>query len=362
MAVRNAGGSRFDSWSKGLCGLLVAFTVGLVVLGLSERPAPVVDASSMHIAVGRTDNALYRATIERMQNGDNYYRAASAEQARRGYPVRPVMTVREPTLSYAAVAVGGVAHLRYVLIVLGIAAALCLLVTTEGIATGRPSWWLSMVAASTALAAAFSPKMVVIHEVWAMLFMIISLVLTLHGRPRTSAAFGLLAVLVRELAFPFVAVMLVLAWREKRRRDIRAWAVVVGVFVVAYAAHAVMVLALTEPGSVKSPGWAAFGGWPFVLETIRSSCALLAMPVAVTAVAVPLALLGWVSKPGVIADRVLLVLAIYLPLFMVIGQPWNSYWGLLYTALLLPGLAYAPFAAVSLWKRLREPAKEIVFT
>lgn len=344
--------SRFDDWPRAACiGLLVAL-VALIGLGMVEAPSPVVNAETLHVDADRTDHALYWAIVVRMENGDDYYHAASLEQSNRGYPLRPIMTVREPTLSYAALAVGGLSHLRFVLVGLGLAAGVAMLITTEGLATGRPSWVMSLMAFSAALMMIFGKETLVMHEVWAMLFMILALVASANGRPRSAAVLGLLAALFRELAFPFLLVMAVLAWRERNTRELRAWLVSIALFIAAYAAHAALVLGQTSGNGVTSPGWLVFGGWAFVLESVRATSVLMVAPIAVSAVVVPLALIGWLSRVGRLADRVVLLLGCYVMTFIVIGRPENSYWGLLYTAILLPGLGFAPRALMSLAQRL----------
>lgn len=352
--------SRFDSWPKWLCCALIVLTLSVITIGLVETPTPVTDNSALPI--DKTDNGLYLAIIDRVKGGDGYYEAAVSEQGQRGYPLRPVMTVREPALSYIGAALRSQTTMHLTLVALAVIASILMLVRTERLSSGLLSWSMAMIFFGGGIAVAFTHNFVVIHEVWAVVFMIFALVASGARRPYASAAFGLVAVLVRELAFPFLIVMLVLAWRERRLREVRAWAVSIAIFAMGYAVHAAMVLSHTSSDQLHAPGWVKFGGWAFVLETVRFSSVLHALPVAVTAVVVPLALLGWISKRGEFADRVILLMAMYIPVFMVLGRPWNSYWGLLYTALLLPGLAFAPFAAVSLWKRLREPSRETILT
>ncbi len=45
---------------------------------------------------GAGDAALYRAQLDRMQNGEGYYQAVLAEQTAQGYPTRSVFNWRTP--------------------------------------------------------------------------------------------------------------------------------------------------------------------------------------------------------------------------------------------------------------------------
>src|SRR5690606_27467913 len=91
----------------------------------------------------------------------------------------------------------------------------------------------------------------------------------------------------------------------------------------------------------SSPGWLVFGGWPFIVGSVRSVTALLAFPLWVSAVIVPLSLTGWIFNHHEVSGRIpFAILGFVLP-FMFIGRPDNDYWAILYAALLVPGLAFS---------------------
>jgi hypothetical protein len=71
------------------------------------------------------------------------------------------------------------------------------------------------------------------------------------------------------------------------------------------------------------------------------SSVLSIAPAVVTAVLVPLALFGWLFA-GAAMRAAPWVCAAFVACFLVLGRGENTYWGLLYTALLLAGLAFAP--------------------
>ena len=351
-----ADGSRFDAWARWPAAALllvvgVVILVGVVLGGSAQVP-------SADLPDSKTDTALYEAIITRVQHGENYYEAAAIEQRERGYALRPAMAMREPTLSYAAAAVGGIKPLRVVKLLFGIAAVLVMVLTLERLSRGRVMWWAAAGLTAGSAAALFAPRYVVLHESWAALFIMVSLLVRREGRSAVpSVICGLLAVAVRELAFPFMVVMALLAWFEGRRREFWQWVVAGGIFLMGYSVHYGLVLSHTTVADTVSQGWLAAGGWPFALGTIRESSPLSTVPFWVTAVVVPLALLGWASLRGPFATRVFVVIASFLVIFMVIGRPENWYWGVMYVPLVGAGLAFAPSALWVLAKRSWLPAE-----
>jgi hypothetical protein len=86
---------------------------------------------------------------------------------------------------------------------------------------------------------------------------------------------------------------------------------------------------LVRPGDLASPGWLALGGWHFVLRTLRMNVALLLAPQRLTAIAVPLGLLGLLTRRRALGDRIALTVLGYSFAFLFIGRPSNFYWGFL---------------------------------
>lgn len=349
-------GSRFDDWARLPAAVLllvvgVVIAVGILMGGNAQVPQADLPDS-------KTDTALYEAIITRVQDGENYYTAAAIEQRERGYPLRPALTMREPTLAYAAAAVGGVKHLRVINLLLGVAAGLVMVLKLEQISRNRMMWWAAAGLTAGSAAAVVEPRFVVMHEAWAALFIVCSLLVRREGRSAVpSVVFGFLAVAVRELACPFILVMALLAWSEGKRREFWQWLAASALFLIGYSFHFGLVLSHTIGADTESQGWLKVGGWPFALGTIRESSPLSTVPFWVTAVVVPLALLGWASKRGPFSNRVFAVIASFLVIFMVIGRPENWYWGILYAPLVGAGIAFAPAAVLVLASRLRLPAK-----
>ena len=97
----------------------------------------------------------------------------------------------------------------------------------------------------------------------------ISLSLAAHARGNVmiSVITGTLAVFIRELALPFVLIMLFLAWKERRQGETLGWLAGVTAFSLALTYHASIVSGLLTPEDQINRSWVQFNGWPFVLST-----------------------------------------------------------------------------------------------
>ena len=320
-----------------LAGLLCLIALGLV---LAARP----DAVTMRtVSPDRSDVLLYKRIAERVAAGDAYYRAATEEQRANGYPLRPFVTVRLPTLAWLQASLGPT----------GIRLALCGLLGVAWLAFRRrlaatlpPGGVLSgaSVLAAAGLLPLLSAALPYVHEAWAGGLILLSL--ALRTRERWVAAFlvGLFAAAIRELAVPYLCAMAALALVEGRRRESAAWAGAVAAAAAGIAAHAAAVSGYVTALDPASPGWASAGGWSFILSMVLNGTVMILTPAPVIAVAVPLCLLGWAAWPAPLGPRACLVLGGYVAAFTLIGRPDNAYWGLLLGPLLLPGLALAPRA------------------
>lgn len=344
-------GSRFDGWRRRPAIVVLALVGLLIIYGIltsgSVHDAPKVPDG------GRTDTDLYSAIIARVHDGENFYSAAADEQRAGGYPLRPAIVVREPTLAYAGAVLGGSTGLQRILIALGAIMSIAMIERLERLAPGRYSWWASVVLTGLFASSLFEPTYSVLHEAWAAMLILLALLSRSLPTFWPSVIFGFLAVAVRELALPLLVVMAFFAWREGKSNEAKAWLAAIALFVLGYAAHMALVLSVTGATDPESQGWLRFGAWSFDLSTVRSPTVLSFAPAWVTAVVVPLALLGWASRRSEIATRVVALLALYFLAFFIIGRPENWYWGILYVSLIGGGLAFAPSALVALIRASR---------
>jgi uncharacterized membrane protein len=151
---------------------------------------------------------------------------------------------------------------------------------------------------------------------------------------------------LRELALPFVLVALVLAWREKRWREVGAWCAGLAAFGVFFTWHAWQVQRhLTGLEFAEHDGWLQLGGPVFVIRTCQMNLWLFKLPGWIALIYLVMCLLGFARSQETIGHLIGSTVFVYLLTFLIVGKPFNEYWGLLYVALLPWGLVRFPQAA-----------------
>jgi hypothetical protein len=156
-----------------------------------------------------------------------------------------------------------------------------------------------------------------------------------------AVAFGLVAVLIRETAGLYLALMAAIAWIEGDRREALGWAAAIGVLAVAVGLHAHAVAQVVRPLDPASPGWSGLLGFGFFVRTMTISTALGLAPLWLAAPLVGLAVFGWAAWRDPLGLRVLAVTAAYALVLALFGRTDTFYWGLLVAPTLLVGLAFA---------------------
>lgn len=320
--------------------VLLAFAAAMAAsLAASFGPAPAPAFVATHSDEG--DAALYRRIAERVQDGEGYYAAASAELRARGYPLRPALAFRPPTLTLLLAWLGSDTAR---LLVIRLLAGAVLLAWWRALEREGHGWRVvapALVLLWTGLAVAIGQEGVVWHEVWASLLIALSVALREPGRWRRSVCFALLALLVRELALPYLVIAGALAWAEGARREALAWAAAIAAAALLFLLHAHLAGQHLFPGDPSSQGWMRVGGWPFVLATARWNALANAAPAALIAILVPASLFGLLAWRGPTGARLFLTAGTYVAAFAIFGRPDNHYWGLIDAPLLPLGLAFA---------------------
>jgi len=141
---------------------------------------------------------------------------------------------------------------------------------------------------------------------------------------------------------------------DGRYGELIAWAAGLALFACYFLWHYHMVhthVAATD--TFYRDGWLQFGGVPFVLATAGFSGMLLARPLWITAVLLPLCILGLAAWDGRAGDRIRFTVAAYLVIYLFVGKAFDVYWGALYTPLMMLGLPFVPSAIVDLAAALR---------
>ena len=325
--------TRFDHLTRGkaisvVVLVLLAITMG-IVWGVAEPKA----FRTTPVGLGGGDSALYARINADVTSGEPYYHAAVREQRRWGYVLKPALTVREPTLAMAMAKLADVPARRLALRLLSV---VVLIVWGWRIHTlyGKPVFTVLAVLSFADLAYLF-------HECWAGLLIVLSLGLYHPRRWGPSVAIGFLAVMVRELALPYLAMMAVFAIFERRRGEALAWALAIGFFAAFMIWHGHQVAALLQPGDRSSHGWLAFGGWPFLLLLTKWNGLLICAPSLLVASVVPLMLVGAVGWGGGLGARVAGLCFGYSIAFLVVGRLDNAYWGLFSAPIMALSLPWA---------------------
>ena len=176
-------------------------------------------------------------------------------------------------------------------------------------------------------------------------------------RPFWGFAAAILALVIRELAAPYVVICIYFAWQGRRTAELWAWLGGLAVFAGYFVWHAAMVHAQLGPDDIAyRDSWIQFGGPGFVLATAAFNGVFIAEPLWATAILLPLCVVGLIAWRGPGSCRVGVTVAAYLCLFAIVGKRFNDYWGGLYTPLMMMGVAFLPAGVRDLVGALRGPA------
>jgi hypothetical protein len=344
--IPSSAGSRFEGIRPGAARLLLVLTGCLMAYGIWVHAS--TQKLIQAVPFDKTDYALYSRIVDRVRAGEGYYDAAGAELRAGGYPTRPFLTWRTPTVACVLgrlPKLEGAAFLLF-MAAMAVPAGAGLLLWSTAVKTQAGPWlrWIGSAALGLQLlvTTGVAPFQ---HEAWGGLLVALSLGSHACGLWPISVAAGVLAVFVRELALPLPLIMLALAWWRRRKAETVAWLVGLAAFAAFLGVHAWMVSAHVTPADRMGPGWLQMGGWPFVLKTARANVLLLWTPSWVAGLALPLVLLGLAGWPGPTGGRVFLLVACYVVSFLFVGRPAvHAYWGMMYAPLLALGAIFVPGA------------------
>lgn len=331
-------------WSRRRATVVTALAVWFVTAWWSApaatRPLPTSPGSPPQVG----DVQFYAAQVEAMRRGSPYYDVASAGLRAGGYPMRSVFNWRPPllpTLLATITPAGG----RLLLAILG-----GLLLWHIGALQRREP--LAILPMANTVLGLLVPAAIYFGEAWAGACLGLSVLAYARDRYRRGAAWALAGLFVRELAGPFCLVAACAALYHRRRRELLVWAIGGGAYVISYAVHARQVLAHIRPDDrAQDASWLAFGGLRFLLDTWRTNGLFLVAPPIVVALLAVSVVVAWWSRhlPG--HARGLLLL--YSVSFLVVGQPFNGYWGLLIAPAVSVWLAHSPEGFRTLWGSTR---------
>ncbi len=333
--------------------VLAAVTVVLVLASLQIPPLP-------ETAPGRHgDLETYSRVIERLQHGEPYHQALHEELLANGYGTTSIFNWRPPFfLSFMALFPSPLLAQAVVAAVAGLGLLLAAgLVRRDGSMAMMVGIALLLV---LCLVAVLAPHAELACELTAGSLILLSA--AAYGLKLNWLGFAaaLLALFTREIAAVYVVVCVALALRDRRWREAAAWGVGLAAFAVYYAWHYVSAMSLIGPADRAYPdGWLQWGGIMFDLGTASFNGAFLLLPYWVTAIYLPVAVLGLLAWPAKAAVRVAATVLGFLVLFSMFGKPVNTYWGSLYTPLLAFGLPWVPFALRDLFRAALPKARAL---
>ena len=164
---------------------------------------------------------------------------------------------------------------------------LLILTNEQGFCTTLLGGWILL----GTLVSCFTDEAFLFHELWA--GVLIALSIAAHARNRAlSVALGLLALSIRELSLPFAIVMLIIAYREKHRREAIAWLLGIVAFFLYLTVHATTVSTFFIDADRANATWLQFGGLSFVLTTTKWTLLTFVSPWWIDVFLLPLAFIG----------------------------------------------------------------------
>ena len=299
-AAVSTGYARLGPWPARA--VLVAWFL-LAVFCLMKMPAP-PPGDDRPMPPGQGDVALYRAEVERIHAGEDYYQVAAQELAARGYPTAQRVQLadaaadvadRQAARAGAGQGASGPAGL--------------------GAAAGRPSRPPPAEESRTSIAARcrwpccwLGPllpcvlgDLFVLPVLWSGVLIALSVCAYGLDRPRLGVAAGVAAVFFRELALPYCLLGAPLAAWQRRRGELAFWLAGLAAWASVFGLHWLRVANAAPDAAAHREGWIQFGGLAFVEATMQMNACLLLLPQWVTALyfaAALLGLAGWHSPLG----------------------------------------------------------------
>jgi hypothetical protein len=195
-------------------------------------------------------------------------------------------------------------------------------------------------------------------ELWAGLLIALSVCAYGVNRPWLGVAFGVAAVMCRELALPYGVLCAAIAWWQGRRRELLAWTLGLTVWLALLGLHWWQVSQLIAPNArAHQHGWIRCGGAGFVISTAQMNAYLLLLPQWIAAIYLVAAMVGLANWNTPLGVRIGLATCLFVTAFAVVGQSFNQYWGCLIGPLLCFGVVRFPSAIRDLQKAAEFPTQ-----
>lgn len=289
-----------------------------------------------------SDLALYEGVVAGMRSGGGYYEVAADQLRALGYPLRPFLTFRVPTLAVVQAALPPLLA-PVLMIALAVAAGFAWLARLIGDGLARaPALVAAAILLAAGLVAFVQWPLWPFHEFWAAPLVALSLTIRRPGLWLSAVAIGLAATLIRETAALYLLVMAGFAWIEGQRREAVGWAAALGLFAVVLGCHAWAASHAAGPLDPQSAGWAGLNGPGLFVRAVWQSSAFQLLPLWAAAPVIALAAFGWAAWAHPAAARVAATIAAYALVMSLFARLDTFYWALMVTPLLPVGLVFVP--------------------
>ncbi|MBY0525717.1 MAG: hypothetical protein K2R98_20090 [Gemmataceae bacterium] len=336
----------YPRWAARLVLLLAAIALAVCVFVSLSPPLDEPQAPAEPSEERENDWTFYRDVVKRVHDGESYYDVLPSQFQKRKYTPFSIFNFRTPIYAWFLGSLPDPVWGQLILCILALAAMGLTYAAVRWNSGALPAT-AAVVCLTGGLAWCAFQDVVYAQEMWAAV--LITLSIAAYGLDWWPV--GLLAALAalffRELSLVYCAIAFLLALRERRIGELACWLIGLAAYGAFMAIHSREVARLIpEQSSGQVLDWVRFGGVGFLLGTTRMNFFLAAIPLPgalwVTAVYLPLAMLGLAGWRGAMGTRTLLTVGAYLAAFSVVGQDFNKYWGLMYTPLLTLGLVWLP--------------------
>lgn len=358
--------TRFAALSLRRAQVAAALAVALLLACYTALPAPAPppvspDTDAAAATEDRADVILYQNIVAGLRAGGDYYDVAATALRTDGYPLKPFVTFRLPTLARVQAAIPDLLSTLLLFTLAGLTITAWYRRLAPEFARSPPRLIVAALVVG-GLSSFIRPDLIAFHEVWAGPLVALSLAVWRPGKATLAIAIALAAMLIRETAALYAVVMALAALVEGRRREMLGWMAAVAVLAAAVAAHAWAVAQVVRPDDLASPGWSGMLGFGFFVKTMTLATSLSALPIVFTAPLVGAALIGWAGWRDPVAVRALGTLMGYAALLALFCRVDTYYWGLLAAPILPIGLVFAPDALRDLWHGVRQRRRRITVT
>ena len=291
------------------------------------------------------------AILDHVRHGQDFYAAAIDALRENGRPLRPVLlAVPLPALPVTLALLPPLVD-QMLIVLLGLAVVAGWARRCWPLFERRSPRALAIILLVAGLYPAFDRAMVAVPEVWAALFIALSLVQRRPDAMPTAVALGLVAMILSPVALLHALLMGFLAWRAGAEREATGWIGATAMAMILYAAHAHRLNAMISPidPAISSPIAAQSPGeW---LAAIASASGVGLLPAVIALPLALLAALGWAHWRQPVARRAGITLAAYALLGLLTGAPAFA---LAAAPLLFLGVVFAPDAVRELIAAARD--------